>query len=228
MTEDRFGDLGEDTRSAAQRFAELDESQPEPKQGPPEPPRPRSPYSWVVGIAFLIVIAAVLLWGIRTEGPGALGPDAGSQLPLFAAPLATTGLDRDANIAKPCEVEVADVVNICALRSEPLVISFMFTRFADCEPQLDRIERVRREFPGVRFVGVIVREPKEKAARIVRRRGWGFPVAFDRDGEVSNIYGIGGCPTTVFAKRGGVVSETRIGDLGESEIRASTRRIAPG
>ncbi|HWH43729.1 MAG TPA: redoxin domain-containing protein [Thermoleophilaceae bacterium] len=225
MSEDRFGDLGKDTRSAAERFEELDRVKPEPVEGPPEPPRPRSPYSWVVGIAAFILIAAVLLWGIRTEGPGALGPEEGSQLPLFAAPLVTTGLDRDANIAEPCAVRLPHVVNICDLRSEPLVLSFMFTRFADCEPQLDRIERVRGEFPGVRFVGVVVREPKKDAAEIVRKRGWGFPVALDRDGQVSNIFGIGGCPTTVFAKRGGVVSETRIGELDEAELRASVRRI---
>ena len=44
-------------RSAAERFAELDEREPEPQ--PPPPPRPSRPagrYTWVVGIAFVLAL----------------------------------------------------------------------------------------------------------------------------------------------------------------------------
>ena len=33
-------------------------------------------------------------------------------------------------------------------------MTFVFDRGADCEPQVDRTERVRDEFPDVRFVTV--------------------------------------------------------------------------
>ena len=57
MPEDRFADLGggEEKRSAAERFEELDERSPEPQPKPPEPPR-RGRYTWVVGIAFVLAI----------------------------------------------------------------------------------------------------------------------------------------------------------------------------
>src|SRR4029079_2972794 len=93
---------------------------------------------------------------------------------------------------------------------KPVVMTFMFTRLADCAPQFDRVERVRSEFPDVNFVGVIIKQKKADAAKLVRRHRWGFPVLLDRDGQVSNIYGIGGCPTTIFARKGGRGRATKL------------------
>jgi peroxiredoxin len=239
-SDDRFGDLGAERRpSAAERLAAGDAAelaaerrQQREKEGPP---RPSSAYSWVIGIAFLIAVAVAGANALRSGGPGALGPRAGHQLPVFAAPLATGPLDGDANVktkaSQPgktfaCDVRMPGALNVCQLRRKPVVLTFMFTRFANCAPQLDRIERVRPEFPGVNFVGVIIREPKDKAAALVHRHNWRFPVLLDRDGEVSNIYGIGGCPTTVFAAKGGRVRATRLGELSVAQLRAQTARIA--
>jgi hypothetical protein len=235
MSDDRFGDLGRpperERRSAAERFADLDVTSPEPDAGPPAPPKPSGRYTWVVGIVFLIAIAAASLNAIRTEGPGVLGPEPGQRLPVFAAPAAAAGLEKDANVQQrgartACDVVGRDVVNLCRLaRRGPVVVTFMFTRFADCAPQLDRVERARARVPGVTFVGVIVREPPGAAQRLVRERGWGYPVALDRDGQVSNVFGIGGCPTTVFADRGGKVRATRIGQLDEAAIVREARAL---
>jgi len=219
---DRFGDLGE-PRSAAERFAELDEREPEPPPRRPAP-RPSSRYSWVVGIAFLVAIAVAGLNAITTEGP-ALEP--GEEAPLFVAPLAVTGLDRDANADadRVCELRLPETLNLCSLRGRPVVLTFFFTRFADCEPQLDAIERARARMPGVVAAGVLVRESHASAARLVREGGWGFPVALDRDGLVSNLYGIRGCPTTVFIRRDGTVGAKREGLLSPAEVVREARRL---
>ena len=229
MADDRFEDLGEERRpSAAERLAAGDEAELAAERRAQEPKRgPSSPYAWVVGIAFLIMISVGLLNVIRSEGTGARGVAPGLDLPVFAAPLATGSLDGDANIDpdKACGVRGADVLNSCQLRRRPSVIGFMFTRFADCEPQFDRLERVRRDFPGVNFAGVVIREERASARRIVERNDWGFPVAFDRDGAVSNMYGVGVCPTTVFARRGGKVLESRPGNMTEAQLRAVLRKL---
>ena len=228
MTDDRFGDLGTDRRSAAERFAELDEREPEPQPEAPRAPRPSSRYSWVVGIAFLIAIIVAGLNAISSEGPGVAGPEPGDPAPVFAAPLAVSGLDRDANAdsERVCELRLPETVNLCTLRREsPVVLTFFFTRFADCGPQLDRVEQARRQVPGVEWVGVIVRSGKDDAAKLVRDEGWRFPVALDRDGLVSNIYGISGCPTTVFVNRGGRVNATRLGEVGVADLVGEARRL---
>lgn len=236
MAEDRFGDLGQSRPpSAAERLAAGDAAElaAERKAERAKAPRPSSAYSWVVGIVFLLAIAIAGVNALRSNGPGALGPRAGRPLPVFAAPLATGPLDGDANVkakaSQPghtlaCAVRDAGAMNVCELRKKPVVMTFMFTRLANCTPQLDRVNRIRAEFPGVNFVGVIIRQKKADAAKLVRAHHWGFPVLLDRDGQVSNIYGIGGCPTTVFARRGGTVRATKLGNLTTAQLRAEVRR----
>ena len=98
----------------------------------------------------------------------------------------------------------AEVVNVCCeLRERPLVLTFVVTRGADCEPQVDRVERMKGEFPGVNFAVVMSGNDRDEVRADRRRRGWTMPVAVDHDGAVVNLYGVGVCPTTVFSTRGG-------------------------
>ena len=50
-------------------------------------------------------------------------------------------------------------------------------------------------------------------------------MAVDADGAIVNLYGVGGCPITVFAREGGVVRETESGNLTEDQLRRHTRRL---
>jgi hypothetical protein len=235
----RCGDLGPERRSAAERLEERDRTHPEPDEGPPETPRPRSRYAWVVGIVFLIAIAVAGLNAIRNEGHGSRGPRPGSHLPRFSAPLASGRLEGDANVCqrKPCsrnagklpacEVRSREVVNSCELwRRRPLVLTLVFDRAADCFPQVDRVQRSMKSAPGVEYAVVYFsRKERAEVRANVRRRAWTMPVAVDKDGAVTNLYGVGVCPTTVFALRGGKVVQTELGNLTESQLRARVRRL---
>ncbi|MEA2445514.1 MAG: hypothetical protein QOJ12_2806, partial [Thermoleophilales bacterium] len=85
--DDRFADLGApardgDTRSAAEKLAELDERQPEPDAGPPEPPRPSGRYMWVVGVAAIILFVVVGVHQLSAgSGKFIEGPPLGQRLP---------------------------------------------------------------------------------------------------------------------------------------------------
>ena len=102
------------------------EAPPPPAPPPPAPPAGRSTATWIVGVVVLLAIAYITLNTLRTEAPGSRGVAPGSQLPPFAAPLATSRLEGDANVAtKPgsgdkgarpaCAVRGPDIVNSCAL-----------------------------------------------------------------------------------------------------------------
>jgi hypothetical protein len=243
-TEDRFGDLGGARRkSAAEQLAELDERGPPEEQPPqqPETPRPRGRYTWLVGIIFLVLIVLAFLRSSDNEGAGVRGPNVGDPLPAFAAPLATGNLGGDANVrqdtddgsngagARPaCAVRGPEVVNSCELREsgKPVVITYIVTRGANCEPQLDRVERVRTDFPEVEFVGVVSGDDRASVERLARKRGWGFQVAVDPDGAVVNLSGVGVCPTTTFADDGGVVRRNELGNLDERKLRDAVRSVA--
>ena len=80
---------------------------------------------------------------------------------------------------------------------------------------------MKDEFPGVNFAVVYFSdEDREEVAEIVRRRKWTMPVAHTPDGAVVNLYGVGGCPTTVFARAGGKVLESMLGPISEDGLRA--------
>jgi hypothetical protein len=242
VAEDRFGDLGEPAErerkrpSAAELLAAGDEAElrAERKLEQQKAPKPSSAYSWVVGIAFLLLIIVVGLNSLPNAGEGLKGPPAGTVMPAFAAPLATGDVDADVNIKASgkqpgktlaCSVHIQSALNGCALRKGPSVIVFAGTRGADCLPGFDRLDQVRAGFPGVRFAGILIRMNRSAAARVVAKGHWGFPVAFDRDGQLTNIYGIGVCPATVFSKKGGKVIATRLGKLTDAQLRAQIKQI---
>jgi hypothetical protein len=240
VPEDRFADLGPggpDKRSAAERFAELDERDPEEQPQPPEPPRPSGRYAWVVGIAFVAVLVIAGINSLPNQGAGYRGIPAGDRLTPFAAPLATSDHDdKDVNFQRrsvgdvpaACDVRLPGVVNLCDLRRKPLVFTFVATGGSPCGDQLDRVERLRREFPQVTFVGVLSRRELDDAKEMVRENGWGFPVVLDRDAQLFNQYGVGDCPTTIFARRGGVSAGSINGRLTEPRLRRHLKTLLAG
>lgn len=234
MPEDRFADLGGEgkRKSAAERFEELDEREPEPKPKPPSDPlRSNSRYMWVVGIAAVIVIVLAGISTLPKKGVGFRGIPRGHSLAPFAAPLVSSHYDDPASIQRrrggghpaACEVRGPGIVNLCDLRKRPLVITFIANGGGGCDEQLDRVDRIRTQFPQVTFLGVITLKPLSEAKDIVASHGWGFPVALDRDGRLLNNYGVGDCPTTVFARRGGVSIGSRNGNLTEAQLAAGVR-----
>jgi hypothetical protein len=241
VSEDRFDDLGAERRRAiGDRLEERDRTHPEGPPRPPPRPRATNKYAWAVGILFVMILSVILfVQTIPNSGKALFGPEPGTRLQAFAAPSATGDLEGDVNVCQKepcpegagplpaCEVVADDVVNLCELRRRPLVLTFVFDRGADCHPQVDRTERVSGELEGVQFATVYFSRDKSNGEirRLARARGWSQPVAIDRDGTLPNLYGIGGCPTTIFLKPGGVVDDVRLGNLTEAQLRASAEKL---
>jgi hypothetical protein len=238
---------GDDRRPAAERLAELDELRPEEPPGTPQDDgldplrRRRGRYMGIVGIAFaaLVVVAAFNSARDRAGDRDLLrGPSRGEQMPVFAAPLATGSLEGDANLKQragpddaaggrpACEVRSPEVVNLCVLRERPVALTFVVGGEPDCAAHLELVERMRRGFPEIAFAAVVSGDTRAEAAALARARGVEMPVAVDRDGAILNVFGVGVCPTTVFAQRGGEVRATRLGRLSEPELRDSLRGLA--
>lgn len=227
-------------------MTEGDEGRSEQRRGP------GSRYSIFVGIAFLILIVIATANTLSTRDDGILGAttaDVGEPLPQFAVPELAAGPDNDANIFQDdcetasnpcpegdrrtpaCQVDEEDVIRVCDLFDKPLVISFWFTGGADCLPTQDVVDRVAQRFADrVNFLSINVRDERDKAQGIVVERGWEVPVGWDRDGAVSNLYRVGGCPTVAFAYPGGLLSDAVIGveDLSEASLTADVERLIRG
>jgi thiol-disulfide isomerase/thioredoxin len=210
-------------------------------------------YSLIVGLAFIAVIAVAAINTISTEDEGVLGAGNEGDAPLaqFAVPDARSGVSGDANIAQDdceaphipcpeesrrtpsCRVEAPGAIRVCDLFDRPLVLSFWFTRGGDCEDEEDVFERAYRRYkPRVNFLAIDVRDSDSEVRKLIDERGWTHPVGLDRDGALSNLYRVGGCPTFVYAYPGGILESTSIGKLDdhalfdrvEQLIAASNRR----
>jgi hypothetical protein len=196
-------------------------------------------YGWLLGIAAIAVIAVVVVNGARTAGPGARGLLPGARLPPFAAPLSNADCDKpedpcDANVAtrpgqgsagsRPaCEVRGPRILNLCELTERgPLVLAFLATRGGDCADELDRLDRAARRHPGLQVAAVAIRGDLGELRAIVRRHRWSFPVGWDRDGILANLYGVAVCPHITYARWHGRAQST---SLGAAPTRELERRI---
>jgi thiol-disulfide isomerase/thioredoxin len=191
-------------------------------------------YSTYVGIAFLVLVVVATLNTIGTTGPGTLGvseSENGMPLPEFAVPNARGQMvDLDANIYQDdcstsqnpcpsdaqrppaCEIPRKGAIRVCDLFDRPLVISFWFTRGADCLPVQDTVDRVAARYRGrVNFLSIDVRDDADTVKSIIQDHGWSIPVGYDRDGAVSDLYRVGLCPTLAFAYPGGILAFAKIG-----------------
>jgi AhpC/TSA family len=182
----------------------------------------------LVGVLAVVALAYVSLNTLRTEGPGSRGVPSGERLPPFAAPLALSALEGDANVApgRACEVRGGDVLNVCELAEDgPVVLAFFAEPSDRCADQIDVLDRLRSRYPDVRFAAVAIRGDRDDLRRRVRERGWRLPVGHDRDGAVTNLYGVAVCPAVTFADRGGGVRGTAVGTLTERELTSRIERL---
>jgi len=206
-------------------------------------------YSTFVGIAFLVLIIVATLNTIRTESGGTLGVDGAQRgIPLseFAVPNALTGpLNNDANVyqddcstsANPCpagarrpsacQIPRKGAIRVCDLFSRPLVLSFWFTRGADCLPTQDALNAVSEKYKGrVNFLSIDIRDDPSDVLSIAQAHGWTMPVGYDRDGAVSDLYRVGGCPTVAFAYPGGILdfAKASIAELSQPQTEDGSLR----
>ena len=179
--------------------------------------------SLIAIVAGAAILAYITFNTLTTPGTSSRGLAAGAQMPPFAAPLVTSDLEGDANVARhagqgaagdrpACAVTDPRALNSCALaRRRPVVLAFLTEGADRCAAALDAMQQLAPRHPRVGFAAVAIRGDRDDLRTLVRKRGWTFPVAQDRDGAVANIYGVAVCPTIVLARRGGRVVRTEIG-----------------
>lgn len=201
----------------------------------PEPVIDTRPYRRMIGaigIGIAVVISALLF---ITRGVGTIGIPPGQRLHWFVAPLANSTLNGDVNLNPHCDPTRPNprALNLCPWLSQrkPIVLGLFVPASGDCVRQINTMETVYREFGdrAVQFAAVAVSTGHASTARLVRSHHWTFPVAYDADGALAEIYGVEVCPMVELAYRGGVVKDRLTGDnwLSPSALAAKVREL-PG
>jgi len=190
-----------------------------------EPPTPfkalidNRRYAWAVGVLAGVLVAGFLVYALTNHRPGAGTPGvaAGQPLRYFAAPLASSDFNGDANLSPPCTLARHDprALNVCLLAKHgPLVLGFFVTGSRACEREVDMMQALATA-PGTRgaqYAAVAVNTGHAAAAKAVRTHGWTIPVAYDADGGIGGLYGVTACPLLELSYRGGTVASRLIGE----------------
>jgi len=192
-------------------------------------------YGWAVGLLAAALAIGFLLYTLSSHASGTTGIPAGKPLRFFAAPLAASTLNGDANLNPPCTVERHDAraLNVCLMvERAPLVLAFFVTDSRACEGEVDTLQALagRRALRRARFVAVAVHTRHAAAAKLVRAHHWTIPVAYDADGAVEALYGVTACPLIELADRGGMVAQRLIGEhwLYRGALAARVRTLLEG
>ncbi|WP_205697260.1 hypothetical protein [Conexibacter sp. SYSU D00693] len=214
-----------------QRAQRVEGRSPRPAARPPQRRTWRTPIA-LLAIAGLLV--AISLSALRNDGRTP-GPSVGDRLPPFAAPLAVSRLEGAVNLRRSteagdgplaCDVRGADKVNVCELYERgPVVLTFFTTGGDRCVRQLDVVDRVAARHPEVEFAAIALAGERAEVRDVVRRHRWRFPVGHDEEGLLASVYGVAVCPQITFARRGGAVVDTNVGDLDARGLDALVRQL---
>ncbi len=188
----------------------------------------------LAGVALLVVVGVNTL---RTHGVSSTGPPVGRVAPRFAAPLALGAREGDVNVAQhagqgaagahaACSVRGSGILNSCDLtRTRPAALVFFATGEGRCTGEVDALARAGRAVPEVALAAVAVRSDRGALRGLVTSHGWSFPVAYDRDGALANLYGVAVCPQVTYLLPGGVVVGTTVGELGQAALTGRLRAL---
>jgi hypothetical protein len=156
---------GEPRPSVQRLDPDLAAPPPATSSAPSKPPTPAPPvidtrpYRWMVGIIGLAIVLGVSVYQFASHGVGSTGVAAGHRLRFFAAPLAATNLQGDANARPTCSAARHDprALNVCLMvRRGPLVLSFFVTGAGQCVRQVSALQTLAGRFPSVQFAAVAI------------------------------------------------------------------------
>jgi hypothetical protein len=192
----------------------------------PQPVIDTRPYRWAIGIFGVALVIIISVVEFANHGVATAGVQPGERLINFAAPIATSNLVGDVQLAHPCKFGDfgGRAVNTCVLEGRgPLVVGFFVPGVGQCDREVSTMQRLAARFPAVQFVAVAASSSQASAAKDVRKHHWTIPVAYDRDGALAQVYGVELCPMLELAKPGGIVRSLLFGANWDQEARLAAK-----
>lgn len=115
-------------------------------------------------------------------------------------------------------------VKLSDLRGKPVVLNFWASWCGPCKGEMPDFQKLYEELGDqVQFVMVNLStawgDTKADAENLLKTQGFSFPVYYDTDGVLTQLYGITGIPATLFVDENGGVATGWSGMLTEELIR---------
>jgi len=119
-------------------------------------------------------------------------------------------------------------VTLSKLRDKPVVINFWATWCPSCVEEMPAIEAFYRKHQNdMHLLAVNVGSNAETVMSFAQEKGLDFPILFDENGTVADLYRVRSIPVTVFVDTQGVLVERRIGSMSQAQFTEYLGRVRP-
>jgi cytochrome c biogenesis protein CcmG/thiol:disulfide interchange protein DsbE len=146
------------------------------------------------GVAVLVLVVVLV---------HALGRDSGRHAPFERRRPELSGRTLEGRMFTPAEV-----------RGSPVLVSVWASWCDPCREEFPLLVSASRELPGLRFVGIDLRDAAGAARAFLAETGAAsFPHLSDPDGRLALELGARGVPETFLLDRHGFIVDRRIGPL---------------
>lgn len=119
------------------------------------------------------------------------------------------GIEKPEKVIRAPDFTLEDLsgrrVGLKDLRGKVVFLNFWATWCIPCRQEMPTMEKLHQEFKelGLEVVAVNLREGKKDVRKFFDELGLSFTALLDRDGEVSNEYGVWSLPLSYFVNRNG-------------------------
>jgi thiol-disulfide isomerase/thioredoxin len=191
----------------------------------------------LVLLAAAVALTAVIVVGLR-QAPESRTATGGEDHPLSAdtvrsklggAPPALAALHARANHILPGGEDELDR-RLAAVKGHPAVVNVWAAWCGPCIVELPVLQQVSLDYgKRVAFLGVDLKDNRQRAERLLRRIPQTYPSVEDPDGEIFRSFRLVGTPSTVFYDADGKQTFVHQGPYQDREsLEADIRRYALG
>ena len=120
------------------------------------------------------------------------------------------------------------------LQGQPVVLNFWASWCAPCRAEMPDLVRAYAEYrdDGLEILAVNLQETNKQVLEFAEEFGIEFPLVIDRDGELKDIWRlggpIGGIPTSYFLDEDGVVQDITYGPLTDEMLTERIGKLLDG
>jgi cytochrome c biogenesis protein CcmG/thiol:disulfide interchange protein DsbE len=104
-------------------------------------------------------------------------------------------------------------VSLAELRGRPVLVNFWGSWCLQCRRELRTLAEVRRRRPGLAVIGVVFRDPPERAREEARQAGADWPQLVDPGERVARAYGVDSAPATFVVRPDGTIGSILVGPV---------------
>ena len=115
-----------------------------------------------------------------------------------------------------------EMVSLSGLRGKVVMVDFWSSWCPPCRQEAPALAQVYREYEGknIEFIGVIVWDDWQRAARYIQEFDLPYPNVLDELGEITIEYGVLGIPEKFFIDANGNVAQKFAGPMDSESLRA--------